>query len=216
MSEKKPRYDEGCLMVHALNHVADRWALLVIRELMFGPKRFQAIRAGMPGITAAVLTTRLRQLIDDGLVASDPVLGSYGLAAPGEGLLPVMQAYCRWALGLPGHDPRRFISPCSLMISATVCFDRDCAAGRTTRAGFDFGSESFTASLSPSGDLLIAASRPTGGDFVLRGSGNTLAAALYSGKPLTVLRTERGIGIDGDEAAAQDFVDLFSLEARPA
>lgn len=216
MSERKPRYDEGCLMVHALNHVGDRWAMLVIRELMFAPKRFQSIRAGMPGITAAVLTTRLRQLIDDGLVTTDPALGSYGLTGPGKGLLPVMQAYCRWALELPGHDPRRFISPSSLMISATACIDRSRAAGRTARAGFDFGSEGFSARLSPSGDLLVAAARPPGGDFVLSGSGNTLAAALYSARPLQAQRDAQTIGIDGDEDAAQDFVDLFSLEPRPA
>src|SRR3546814_7132827 len=56
------RYDEGCLAAHALNLIGDRWALLVVRELMFAPKRFQMIRAGMPGITASVLTARLAQL----------------------------------------------------------------------------------------------------------------------------------------------------------
>src|SRR3546814_9400057 len=55
------RYDEGCLAAHALNLIGDRWALLVVRELMFAPKRFQMIRAGMPGITASVLTARLAQ-----------------------------------------------------------------------------------------------------------------------------------------------------------
>ena len=48
------RYDEGCLAAHALNMVGDRWALLVVRELMLAPKRFQAIRHGLPDITAAV------------------------------------------------------------------------------------------------------------------------------------------------------------------
>lgn len=45
------RYDEGCLVAHALNVVGDRWALLVVRELMLTAKRFQAIRTGLPGIT---------------------------------------------------------------------------------------------------------------------------------------------------------------------
>ena len=57
------RYDEGCLGAHALNLIGDRWALLVVRELMFQPKRFQMIRAGLPGITASVLTQRLAQLV---------------------------------------------------------------------------------------------------------------------------------------------------------
>lgn len=57
------RYDEGCLAAHALNLIGDRWALLVVRELMLRDKRFQAIRTGLPGITAGVLTQRLSQLI---------------------------------------------------------------------------------------------------------------------------------------------------------
>ena len=47
---KTLRYDEGCLGAHALNLIGDRWALLVVRELMFQPKRFQMIRAGLPGV----------------------------------------------------------------------------------------------------------------------------------------------------------------------
>lgn len=56
------RHDEGCPGAHALNAVGDRWALLVMRELMFALRRFQMIRAGLPGITASVLTQRLAQL----------------------------------------------------------------------------------------------------------------------------------------------------------
>ena len=74
------RYDEGCLGAHALNLVGDRWALLVVRELMFQPKRFQMIRAGLPGITASVLTQRLAQLVQAAVVAHDQVLGLYALS----------------------------------------------------------------------------------------------------------------------------------------
>ena len=56
------RYDEGCLAAHALNVVGDRWALLGVRELMLAPKRFQAIRHGLPGVTAAVLAMALETL----------------------------------------------------------------------------------------------------------------------------------------------------------
>ena len=73
------RYDEGCLGAHALNLIGDRWALLVVRELMFQPKRFQMIRAGLPGITASVLTQRLAQVVQAGVVAHDQVLGLYAL-----------------------------------------------------------------------------------------------------------------------------------------
>ena len=52
--------------------IGDRWALLVVRELMLKPKRFQAIRAGLPGITAGVLTQRLTQLAAAGVLGTTP------------------------------------------------------------------------------------------------------------------------------------------------
>ena len=69
------RYDEGCLAAHALNLIGDRWALLVVRELFFAPKRFQMIRAGLPGVTASVLTARLAQLREAGVLTHDARLG---------------------------------------------------------------------------------------------------------------------------------------------
>lgn len=111
------RYDEGCLAAHALNLIGDRWALLAVRELMFAPKRFQMLRAGMPGISASVLNGRLAQLHAAGIVRHDARLGIYALTDAGRGLLPVLEALCHWALTVPGHDPSRFISPSALMIS---------------------------------------------------------------------------------------------------
>ena len=80
------RYDEGCLAAHALNAVGDRWALLVVRELMLRPKRFQAIRAGLPGITAGVLAQRLSQLDGSGVVQHEAEFGAYALTASGREL----------------------------------------------------------------------------------------------------------------------------------
>ena len=132
------RYEEGCLGAHALNLVGDRWALLVVRELMFAPKRFQMIRAGLPGITASVLTQRLSQLAQAGVVAHDAVLGTYALTEAGRALHPVLRELCRWALLMPGHDPRMFISITALMISisATVDAARFCRGKRGSRSSF--------------------------------------------------------------------------------
>ena len=52
-------YDDACGAAHALDLVGDRWALLVMRELFFGPKRFSDLKADLPGISANVLTQRL-------------------------------------------------------------------------------------------------------------------------------------------------------------
>jgi len=204
------RYDEGCLASHALNLVGDRWALLVVRELMFAPKRFQMIRAGLPGITASVLTGRLAQLQAGGIVAHDERLGIYSLTDAGRGLLPVLEALCRWALTVPGHDPSRFISPSALMISMGVSLVREKAEGRTALAGFDLGKEAFEM-LVDRGDLSTKAVARPDAPFILSGTGNTLAAAVYGTAPLTLLIAKGVIGVKGDVAAAQAFVDLFRL-----
>ncbi|WP_297977487.1 helix-turn-helix domain-containing protein [uncultured Amaricoccus sp.] len=204
------RYDEGCLGAHALNLIGDRWALLVVRELMFAPKRFQMLRAGMPGITASVLNGRLAQLRDAGVVLHDERLGIYSLTDAGRGLLPVLEALCRWALTVPGHDPSRFISPSALMISMGVNLMRDRARGRAALAGFDFGREAFEMRLTSGRLSTTAVARPDA-PFVLTGSGNAMAAAVYGTAPLPLLIAKGFIGVEGDVSAAQAFVDLFRV-----
>ncbi|PHQ72018.1 MAG: transcriptional regulator [Paracoccus sp.] len=205
------RYDEGCLAAHALNVIGDRWALLVVRELMLTPRRFQAIRAGLPGITAAVLTQRLTQLRAADVVDHDPDLGAYSLTASGQALLPVLQAMCRWGALHPGHDPRRFISPTALILSMTAMIDATAARGRVAVGGFQAGSDRFVMRLQGDGVARPEAVRRIDADFVLEGSGNTLARAVYGATPLAELVASGVVALAGDRAAAQDFVDLFRL-----
>ena len=206
----RTRYDEGCLAAHALNLIGDRWALLVVRELMFAAKRFQQIRAGLPGITASVLTGRLGQLARAGIVAQDARLGAYALSDTGRALLPVLEALCRWALVVPGHDPSRFISPSALMISMGVNLSRARAGGLEARAGFDFGSEAFEMRLS-GGRLTTRAVASPAADFVLAGDGNTLAMAIYGPTPLPDLLAGGVVEAQGDITAAARFLTLFRL-----
>ncbi|WP_323781019.1 winged helix-turn-helix transcriptional regulator [Leisingera sp.] len=207
------RYDEGCLAAHALNLVGDRWALLVVRELMFTPKRFQMIRKGLPGITASVLTGRLEQLTAACVVDHEERLGIYALTDAGRGLLPVLEALCRWAMTVPGHDPSRFISPSALMISMGVNLMQDSAGGREALAGFDFGTEAFEMRLSR-GQLQTTAVTSPEAPFVLSGTGNTLAAAVYSNSPLADLVSVGTVRTTGDIKAAEDFLSLFSLSRQ--
>lgn len=206
------RYDEGCLGAHALNVIGDRWALLVVRELAFAPKRFRMIRAGLPGITASVLTQRLAQLVQTGVIAHEPAMGTYALTHAGQALHPVLRELCRWALIMPGHDPSRFISISALMISISATVDAARAAGSGLRAGIVSGPEGFVITLGRDGAPHVSATPSPKGDFILRGSGNDLAAALYGPGPVAMSQSGH-IGLGGDHAAAQQFTDLFSLRA---
>jgi DNA-binding HxlR family transcriptional regulator len=206
------RYDEGCLAAHALNLVGDRWALLLVRELMFSAKRFQMIRAGLPGITASVLTARLAQLLEAGVVNHEGHAGMYSLTSVGRGLLPVLESLCRWAMTVPGHNPSRFISPSALMISMGVNLVRKRAKEREALACFDFGNEMFEMRLRGS-QLQTLAVTQSEAPFALSGSGNAVAAAVYGNGTLKGLIRSNTFRVGGDVAAAQEFVGLFELKA---
>src|SRR5215471_10368467 len=62
------KYDQGCAVAHALDLIGERWALLVVRDLLLGPKRFTDLLAGLPGASPDVLTQRLRELTDAGVL----------------------------------------------------------------------------------------------------------------------------------------------------
>lgn len=206
------RYDEGCLAAHALNVIGDRWALLVVRELLLTPKRFQAIRAGLPGITASVLTQRLAQLVVTGVVHHDAALGVYSLTESGRALRPVLIALCHWGSQHVGHDPRRFISPTALMISMTAKINAARAADAAgIAAAFEIWREGFEMAISSNGTVEVSATANPAGDFLLRGDGNALAFAVYGPAPLSHWLGKGSVELVGDAGKAQDFVDLFDL-----
>lgn len=91
-------YDQFCPVAAALNSVGDRWALLVVRELMLGPRRFNELQRGLQGISTDILTARLRELEVAGVVdrAGEGRARSYRLTDGGYGLRTVLVELARW------------------------------------------------------------------------------------------------------------------------
>jgi DNA-binding HxlR family transcriptional regulator len=141
-----PRYEDACGAAHAMDLVGERWALLVMRELMVGPKRFGALRAGLPGVSANVLTQRLEGLEAAGVLrrrklpppASTQV---YELTPWGYESEPIFRALGRWAARSPTHDPSLPFSAASLLLSLSTMFDPGAAQGLDARIGFRLGPE---------------------------------------------------------------------------
>ncbi|MBJ7331204.1 MAG: SCP2 sterol-binding domain-containing protein [Solirubrobacteraceae bacterium] len=103
-------YDQYCGAARALDVVGERWALLVVRDLMLGPKRYTDLQAGLSGIGPNVLSSRLRGLQDAGVVTRRtlPPPGSttvYELTELGEELRPVVRELVRWGRNLLGDPP---------------------------------------------------------------------------------------------------------------
>ncbi|VDC33147.1 winged helix-turn-helix transcriptional regulator [Pseudogemmobacter humi] len=207
-------YNEGCLAAHALDLVGDRWALLVVRELMLGPRRFGELRTGLPGISANVLTQRLDEMEAAGLIAREGVPGlarrqAWRLSPAGEGLWPVLKAFCHWGAGQPGHDPAKFISPTALMLSMRAMCARDRAGSHLV--GVEMEGQSFTIRTAP-GRYVVERGPAGPGALRFAGGTNAMAMAVYGPMPLAVT-AERLIRFEGDIVQGQAFLDLFSLRA---
>lgn len=107
-------YGQPCALAAALDQVGDLWALLVVRELIFGPRRFTELAEGLPGVGSNTLTGRLKQLETDGVITRrwlPPPAAShvYALTPRGEALRPVVLALARW--GAPALATTPFLHP---------------------------------------------------------------------------------------------------------
>ncbi len=212
------RYDDACGTAHALDLVGERWALLVMRELMLGPKRFSDLRADLPGISANVLTQRLEGLEAAGILirrqlpppASAQV---YELTEWGHQSRPIMGALGRWATRSPGHDPGRHFSAVSLMLSFQAMGQPALLKDMDARIGFDLGRETYVATIA-NGAIVPARGDVGEVDLLFRGAPRVVAAAIYGGVPLAALEAEGALAVSGDRALAERFVRAFPLPPK--
>lgn len=212
------RYEDACGTAHALDLIGERWALLVMRELMLGPKRFSDIRADLPGISANTLTQRLESLEQAGILVRrqlpPPASGQvYELTEWGYQAKPVMGALGRWATRSPGHDPGLHFSAVSLILSFQAMNQPAITGAVEASIGFRLGRETYVVRLKD-GAVDAARSEPGEADAVFTGAPAAVAAAVYGGFPLAALEQEGALRIDGDRALAERFVTLFPLPPK--
>src|SRR3954463_14867188 len=151
-SEEKRRYDDACGMAHAMELLGERWAMLIVRELAYGPRRFSGLKADLPGISANVLTQRLADLEQRGIVRKTRLpppasVQVYEATEWGLEVAPVIGALGQWGARRPLHDPTLPMSPVSLMMSLQTLFSPERAAGLKARIGFRFGETKYVATL---------------------------------------------------------------------
>lgn len=214
----KRRYEDACGAAHGLDLVGERWALLVIRELMLGPKRFSDIKAGLPGISANVLTQRLEGLEEAGVLVRRrlPPPSStqvYELTPWGYEAEPIFQTLGRWAARSPTHDPSLPLSSVSLLLSFRTMFDPARARGLDARIGLKLGEESFLLRIAE-GRIRAVRGSAGGTDLVLTGAAPAIAAAVYGGEKLEALEAAGALQVVGDRDLAERFTTLFPLPAK--
>ena len=210
--EAKRRYDDACGTAHGLELIGERWALLVRRELLLGPRRFSQLRADLPGLSANVLTQRLAELEERGLVRrrflSPPASAQvYEATEWGLEAEPVIQALGRWAARSPLHDPSLPLSGVSILLSFRTMIDEKRARKLDARIGFVFGKDRYVAKLRK-GRIKIAQGAVEECDAIVSAPPTALAAVVYGGAPIDLL------GITGDRAVVEKFVTLFVLPPK--
>src|SRR3954463_10764225 len=121
-SDEKRRHDDACGLAHAMELLGDRWAMLVLRELAYGPRRFSDLKSDLRGISANVLTQRLTELEKRGIArkATLPPPASvqvYEATPWGLEAAPLIGALGKWAARSPLHDPTLPMSHVAVMMS---------------------------------------------------------------------------------------------------
>ncbi len=211
-------YNDACGAAHALDLVGERWALLVMRELMMGPKRFTDLRAGLPGISANVLTQRLTKLEALGIVERatlpPPAGRAYRLTPWGYEARPIFMVLGRWAARSPLHDPTLPLTAASLMMSFETMIDPARVEDVTVAVAMTIGVETFR--IVVAGGRLSAERDGRGPvDAQLAApAAPPLAGWVYGGVPLEALEADRTVSVSGDRDALATFRSLFVLPRK--
>lgn len=213
-------YDDACGTALALEFIGERWSLLVMRELVFGPRRFGEIRANLPGISANVLTQRLESLEAAGILLrrrlpSPANVQVYDLTDWGRDAAPLIRDLGRWAARSPRHDPMLFMSAASAMMSLQALVDRDRLSGLAMTIAFRFPAESFVVRIAD-GDLQVARGEAAEADVTFTGDTMAMRHTIYGKSPLDPDGAGGTLAVAGDPAVARRFVDLFALPDKIA
>jgi len=217
-SSKMRWYDDACGTALALELVGERWSLLIVRELMFGGRRFSELKASLPGISANILTQRLEGMEESGILIRRKLpppasVQIYELTPWGYESETAIKELGRWAARSPDHDTTLPLSAASIMLSFRTMLSAERSAGLDATIGFRMGPESFVAHI-VDGTIPIRRADPEGADVVFTTDPMTLGSVVYGGRPLSDPEADGTLAIDGDRALAERFTTLFVLPPK--
>jgi DNA-binding HxlR family transcriptional regulator/putative sterol carrier protein len=206
-------YTDRCGIARALDLVGERWALLVVRELLLGPKRFTDLRSGLPHLGPDVLAQRLRELERAGIVERStlpPPAASrvYQLTDRGKELEDVVLALGRWGSRTPLPAGTPTFGPDSMMLALKTMFDPAAARGTDARFGLSLDGQRFTARVAD-GRLELHRGTDERSDAVIDTDPATLASLLWHGLDVAEATRSGSLEVEGSKRAIQRFFKLF-------
>jgi DNA-binding HxlR family transcriptional regulator len=219
--ESTRTYGEACATAHALDLIGERWAILVVRELLFGPKRFTDLRAGLPNASPNRLSRRLRELEGLGLVRRRklaPPSGSwvYELTDWGRELEPVLVQLGRWGRRSPFRDLDAHIGSDALMLALRDDFDPAASGGLNATYAIRFGEDHFAVHVAD-GHLDIERGDPPRPDAAINTDARTFVALMTKRQGLKEAVRTGQITLSGDPEAFQRLLNALPRpETAPA
>jgi DNA-binding HxlR family transcriptional regulator len=213
----KRTYGDQCGVARALDVVGERWALLVVRELLLGPKRFTDLRSGLPHVGPDILAQRLRELEDSGIVRRrtlPPPAGSriYELTERGQELEPVILALGRFGSVAPFPPGEAKIGVDAVVLALKTLFAPSAADGLRASYELRLSDQHFGLRVQD-GRLDVARGGAESPDATIETDPGTLATVLWHGRSLQEARRAGDLAIDGDGRAVERFLGLFPLPA---
>lgn len=201
---------DGCGIAHASDLLGQRWALLVVRELLLGPKRFTDLRAGIPDISPNVLGQRLRELEETGLVqrrklAPPAAVQVYELTEWGRELEPAVLGLGRWASRSPGFPLGAPMGPDSLVLALKTAFQPGKADGLDATYELRLGEIPFNIAVK-GGSFEAARGETDAPDATIRSDPGTIAGIVFGGTRLGKAAAAGDIAIDGSRRAANALI----------
>lgn len=211
----KRTYHDACGAAKALDLVGERWTLLIVRELILGPKRFTAIRAGLSTISPNVLTQRLNELEEISVVQRrklPPPASAwvYELTEWGHKLDVVIMELGRWAAQAPSFDAGGVLGADSLLMSFRTMFQPEAADGLTASYELRLGDDRFTVEIA-NGRIGVSRDSAAHPDAVFTSTPPVIAGIVYTGDPMDQAIAAGELTIHGDRNAADRFIGLFAL-----
>jgi DNA-binding HxlR family transcriptional regulator len=213
----KRSYGEACRFAHALDLVGERWALLVVRELLLGPKRFTDLRAGLPKASTNILAERLRDLEAAAVVRKrqlPPPAGAsvYELTEWGRELEPIVTRLGAWGARSPHPPETTAIGPDSIVLALRSLFDPVAAEDAGMTYEVRLGADVFHVVVA-GGEIELLRGAAEAPDGAIETDPGTLAALISGQLPLDRAVGAGDAAIEGGKRTAARFLRLFPMPA---
>ena len=213
-------YGQFCGLARAAEVLGQRWTLLILRDLLVGPRRYTDLLAGLPGIPTNLLSTRLKELEQDGLITRMTRSGVdrsivYAVTDRGAALQPALDALSRWgAAGMREPREGEIVTQASLVSALRVAAEGATRRGRrlifTVRVA-----DAAAHAIVDAGGVRVEPGEHPGADLVITGGPGfrDLLAGILD--PATAL-SEKVVAVDGDPRLLDDFAATFVVPYSPA